>query len=781
MSFTLQIFHAPAVRTIAQALAFFDNPPPAAAANRARFNAFRDDILRVYPDNSEADDDEVDNAWPEGWSHDLGEDAVLVFMVATDYVDENLMRHLAHAAARAGLHLMDEQSACLYRTDGTSIDMQGREQPVGKPVPPRPKQRLPKDLTAEALGSHLTAAFIARHPEAGFVPRQSRYFAEMERSIGGVTQRIRFAVSLRTEEAMIGTSMEFFCPALAGVWERLLAEHVAAHAQTQRANPGRRPELSLTLHDFDEPPGKNVDWWRVSNYAHVHSLAEADAFIAGFSDWYTKTGAAALARLVTSAGLARLALSDFQMQLMLSANNLSAEEMFARLVLIGAFDLKRKEEWMAALRDHRKRQGKPGGADSIVPDRDTALEKLFGLLGGAAFAAEAARLGPPQEAGAPAPPARQITLQVWEHPAGRYWPRDWAAAMHWLTRMRAAPPGPQAPHAELLRLLAAPHPGSAAGQTQGAVHAISVPENARAAALDTARALALSVADEAGGEVHYANGFVVTKEHSYRHRLPEYLFDDPQLPGYRLKPGGDLLPLQGMLDLACLRLEKFFKRHGFVRQPDEPKPEPAPDAPPPRLAERSYRRPQGAGWSELQINVATRGEVFSLFVDCAACLSEAARLNKQFFVAGGGKDDGVEHATAFTRQHFWMTDPQDLLGTDSGLYFITRMDDLDTVLAHFTAQAEARLLPHLSAFDSAAGVDALLNGGPEPSSIFFEGNYEFAEQHLIAARAARSPRFEALCEMVIARATAYRAGKRRSIFGDTVQKLKDLAAFLKAN
>lgn len=779
MSFTLQLFHAPGVRTIAQAEAFFSSGPPASEADRARFNAFRDDILRVYPDNSDADPDEVDNAWPEGWAHDLGGDAVLVFAVATDYVDDNLMCHLGHAAARAGLHLLDPQEGRLYRSDATSIDMHGREQGLGTPLPPLPKQRLPRSLTVEALGSHLAAAFIARHPELGFVASQWRGFAELERTAGQVKQRVTFSVSLRTETAMVGVSMAFFCPSLCAAWERLLGERVAAHMAVQHKNPRRRPELSLHTDDFVDPPSKLATELGRRQYAHVRSLAEAEAFVARFDTWFTREGAAAFERLTTPAGLARLALTDYQMHWLYYANDLSIEEMFSRLVLVGTFDAQRKEDWMKALRDHRKRQGRPGGADSIVPDRDTALEDLAGMIGGTAFAAEAASLGAGQREHARAETVNRIVLQAWEHPVGRGWPRDWPAAMQWLALMREAP-GPNPRLAELARLLASRHPGVVLADTQGAVGAVGVPEEARAAALETARALGLSVADEAGGQVHYANGFVVTRERTYRHRLPENVFQDPTTPGYRLKPGGDLLPLAGMLDLACLRLDRFFRRHGFVRQADEPRPEPAPEAPPPRHAFRAYRRRQGAGWTELQVNFLTREPAFGMDVDCAACLSEAARLNKRFFMAGGGKDDGQEHATAFARQHHWMTDPQDLLGTDEGRYFIARMDDLDKALAHFMAQAEARLLPLLPAFDSAAGVDALLNAGETPTSIFFEGSYEFAEQHLIAARVARNPRFEALCDLYIERATAARSGKRRSVFGDTVQKLRDLAAFLKA-
>ena len=396
-------------------------------------------------------------------------------------------------------------------------------------------------------------------------------------------------------------------------------------------------------------------------------------------------------------------------------------------------------------------------------------------------------------------------IHFWEQPAGRYWPRDVQAAVQWVDLLQEVRPGQNPRFIELARRLTARYPcitspraramevdalawtdGPLDGVTDDAVYGIglnsSMLEEVRPFVLDTARALELNVADEQAGEYHYANGFVTSVARDYHHRLPERVFEDPQAPGYRLKPGGDLLPLAGMLDLACLRLDGFFRRHGYSHRPDtEPEPAPAPDAPPPRFAGRNYRRPQKAGWTELQIEFAQRGEVVGLFIECAACLSEAARLNKAFFIAGGGEDDGEEHATSFTRQHFWMTDPQDLLGTDSGWYFIASMADLDAALAHFTAQAQTRLLPFLAAFDSAAGVDALLNAGAFPSSIFFEGSYEFAEENLVAARVARNPRFDSLCEMYIERATAHRAGKRRSVFGDTVQKLKDLSAFLKAN
>lgn len=376
---------------------------------------------------------------------------------------------------------------------------------------------------------------------------------------------------------------------------------------------------------------------------------------------------------------------------------------------------------------------------------------------------------------------KRIVLHMWEHPAGRGWPRDWPAAMEWLAQMREARPEPNPRFTELARRLTGHHPGVASPDTQDAVRAIGVPEDARGIALETARALGLSVADEEGGEVHYANGFIVDRNRDYRHRLPSNVFEDPKAPGYRLQPGGDLLPLAGMRDLACLRLETFFKRHGFVRHADEPKPEPTPEARPLRYANRAYRRPQAAGWTELQVSLLTRAQAFAMQINCDACLSDAARLTKRFIIARGGKDDGQEDATVFARMNHWMVDPQGLLGTDDGTYFVARMDDLDRALAHFTAQAEARLLPLLPAFDSAAGVDALLNAGATPTSIFFDGSYEFARQHLVAARVARNPRFEALCEMYIERAAAYRAGKRRSMFGDTVQQLRDFITFLKAN
>jgi hypothetical protein len=779
VSFTLVVFHAPGVRTIAQAEAFIGSRPAASDDHTVRFEAFRDDILRVYPDNSDADVDDVDNAWPEGWSHPLGREAALAFAVDTDHVDDNLMRHLGHAAARAGLHLLDRQEGRLYRSDATTIDLHGHEQALGAPQPPRALQRLDQALTEDAVGRHITAAFVARHPGLGFEARQANGFAELERTRSGVTQRIAFFVSRRTEEAMVGVSMAFSCPRLGESWARLLGERVQAYWLQRQALPRPRPDLTLHTDDFAQPASPLATELGRRQYARMRSWAEVDAYVERFDAWFVREGAAAFEALTTPAAFAHLALTDHQLEWLFLANDLFIDEMLARLLLVGVFDAQRLDAWMKGLRDHRQRQGGRRRVAGFVPDENAALEALAGLIGSDAFAAEAARLSADA---APAPASSPaIELALWEHPVGRGWPRDWTAAMAWLDQQRAAARTTTLPLDALLAELSPRHAGVALRDGDKTVPTLSVPASARAAAMATARAFGLSSADVAGGLVHYANGFEVTPERNKHHHLPDAAFEDPASPHYRLQPTGDLLPLPGLLDLACLRLERFLRRHGFARWTADAPPPQAPGEPPARFLWRTWRRRQGAGWSELKMHLHTRGAIVELSVDCAACLSEAAVLFKRFHVSRGGKDDGEEHSTAFARQHHWMTDPQGLLGTDDGSYHLARMDDLDVALAHLSAQLESRLLPVLAAFDSASGVDALLNAGPAPTSVFFEGLYEFAETQLVAARVARNPRFEALCALYIERATVERAGHRKNLFGDRVKFLTELAAYLRTH
>lgn len=779
MSFTLVLLHAPGLRTIAQAEVFIDNPSADSDDHKARFDAFRDDILRVYPDNSDVDDDEVDNAWPEGWSQPLGRKATLAFSVDTDHVDDNLMRHLGHAAARADLHLLDRQEGRLYRSDATTIDLRGHEQALGAPQPPQPLRRLDKAISEVALGRHITEAFAARHPELGFEAHQNGGFAELERTRAGVTQRIVFSVSLRTEEARVGVWMGFTCPRLSESWAALLGERVAGYMLERKVAPRPRPDLTLHTDDFVQPSSALAKELGRREYARMSSWAEADAYVARFDAWFVREAAAAFEALTTPAALARLALTDHQLEWLFLANDLFIDEMFGRLLLAGVFDPQRTDAWMKGLRDHRRRQGGTRRPAGIVPDQESALEALFGMIGGDAFAAEAARLSVDAAPALPVSPS--IELALWEQPVGRGWPRDWPAAMAWLEQRRAAPLSTMLPLEALLRDLSERHGGAELRNTAQAVPTLCVPALARKAAMATARRHGLSSADVEGGLVHYGNGFEVTPDRIKHHRLPDRAIEDPASPIYRLRPTGDLLPLPGLLDLASLRLDRFLRRRGFAPWPSDAPPPQVPGEPPARYLWRTWRRWQGAGWSEVKMHLVTRGPVVALSVDCAACLSEAAVLGKRFHVARGGKNDGVEHATVFARQHEWMTDPESLLGTEGGCYHLARMDDLDTALAHFSVQAEARLLPVLAAFDSASGVDALLNAGPVPTSVFFEGLYEFAENHLVVARVARNPRFEALCALYIERATAERAGHHKNLFGDRVQFLNDLAAFLRTN
>ena len=394
MSFILQLFHAPQVRTVAKAVAFIDAGPPPSAQNRARFEAFRDDILRTYPDEAGGNPgDGIGAVWPEGWAHALTEEAVLVIAVATDRVNANFMRHVGHAAARAGLHVLDPQGGRLYRADATCIDLDGKEAPVGAPQPPEPVRPLPKNITAQALGQYLSAAFLARRPGLGLVASQwNNSFTDMDRTVGAVGQRITFYVSTRTEEALIGVTIELFCPAVTGVWQRLLGECMAAYLDRHVRRGRPAADLSLRTDDFVDPPGDLATELGARKYAHVHTFAEADAFVTRFDRWFAEQGAAALERLSSPAALAAIALTEHQRKWLYLRNELHIDDIFSRMVLAGAFDAARKGEWVAALRDHQKRTGPGFGKDPIEPDRKTVFEDMVTLLDSDAFAAEAARL-----------------------------------------------------------------------------------------------------------------------------------------------------------------------------------------------------------------------------------------------------------------------------------------------------------------------------------------------------------------------------------------------------
>src|SRR5688572_4396752 len=111
MSFILQVFHAPRALTVQEADAAMDALDGASFGDRARFTRFVTALTAVYPNS-----DDEDAAFPEGLTTDPLDDAVYVFAVNLDRLDENLMAHVATCASDEGLHVLDPQNGLLYRS-----------------------------------------------------------------------------------------------------------------------------------------------------------------------------------------------------------------------------------------------------------------------------------------------------------------------------------------------------------------------------------------------------------------------------------------------------------------------------------------------------------------------------------------------------------------------------------------------------------------------------------------------------------------------------------------
>jgi hypothetical protein len=127
MSFILQLFHAPKVKTLGEAESFIRSPRNGTFEDHERFEAFVKAITAVYPDLSDEDDDGDDdrNVWGSGISAGSIGKAVLVISPKTQLVELELMMKLAEVAAESGLHVLDPQNALLFRDDRHVVNARG--------------------------------------------------------------------------------------------------------------------------------------------------------------------------------------------------------------------------------------------------------------------------------------------------------------------------------------------------------------------------------------------------------------------------------------------------------------------------------------------------------------------------------------------------------------------------------------------------------------------------------------------------------------------------------
>jgi hypothetical protein len=277
MSLILQLFHAPQLRTLEQAVAATDQSRPATAEEQALFKRFQMEITRVYPDLSEqdVDGDDDNNVWNDGLSLEDVQRAVCVIAPKTHCVGENLMAHIATAASKADLHVLDPQNALLYRSDRMVVERNGVSSPLRTPAPRRTRTRTttPTELTASAVLHRVVSRYCQAFAAQGFAHFHPDFAGFAVRVIGDVEQSVHFSVSERSGEFMLGLHFSFRCPRVSRVWQDALGDEVAVYLQlfgTLR-NPLQDVTFSPTSFSLRRASGR-CRWGFTNTTERLHSL-----------------------------------------------------------------------------------------------------------------------------------------------------------------------------------------------------------------------------------------------------------------------------------------------------------------------------------------------------------------------------------------------------------------------------------------------------------------------------------------------------------------------------
>ncbi|OYY75533.1 MAG: hypothetical protein B7Y40_01040 [Gammaproteobacteria bacterium 28-57-27] len=115
MSFVLHLMDAPDVFDTPGAVDFIEEQREFAPADNPKFDAFVQDIIEIYPDLSEDDQDGDDerNLWDEGLDSEASYGNVKELVVNVDITEEDV-EALVAAASRHGLRLYDEEGEYLH-------------------------------------------------------------------------------------------------------------------------------------------------------------------------------------------------------------------------------------------------------------------------------------------------------------------------------------------------------------------------------------------------------------------------------------------------------------------------------------------------------------------------------------------------------------------------------------------------------------------------------------------------------------------------------------------
>ena len=389
MSFILQLFHGPAVKTLPEAVAHTDRDAPASPDDQKRFAAFVAEVTRAYPNS-----DDEDSAWPEGLTPDGHEWATYNFAVNLDHLDENLMAHIGRAAANAGLKILDPQNGLLYPVEGKVIQMGGGSFPLPapRPVKPPPPKGLPQGYDDEqAVNAKLSSQLAAVLAPYGFKFEPSGLVV---RQVGRVKQGIDIGTMKRDREITLYVRLVFFCPEITVLWQELLGESVAAYVKHQATIPRHAGDIHLAAPELRRSPSESAKRYGRHSFVETHNWDEAYAWLRGLVAWLKDEGLADMDRMKDPAGLAEFVLSPTQDEMMFRRNDLLPRELYARLILMGAFAADRKEEWLRGYWDHYNRSAIrfDGG---VIKDVKGQSERLIAWLETQEFARVAERLKSP--------------------------------------------------------------------------------------------------------------------------------------------------------------------------------------------------------------------------------------------------------------------------------------------------------------------------------------------------------------------------------------------------
>jgi hypothetical protein len=414
MSFTLELFHAPRLLTLAEAVAFTETSAPIDEAMRQRFARFARFVLRAYPDRCDTDEDGDDpaNAWVDAPNPASADAAVWVIGPKTDAIDEAFMAHVAMAAAAADLHVLDPQNAMLYRPDRTLVQRDGRPRRV--PAPPareaqaqvQAKPASPPPATApsharasfddSAITAYLHERFVQRFAHRGFAlgPKLPRDTARAQRQQGLVQQRLWFFAMLRDGEMMLSVSLQLSSEPLAQVWQRLLGDEVAGYVALVRQHGLQQYDADIYTDDLEPgaPAHRELEIGRM-RFGQAADLAGVDRWQGGLFDWLDAGGMAALDRIDRPGTLAPVMLTDWMHDRLCRNERLSPWQQFSWLVLVGAFAGFEDPRWSEAIFRHWERCHRHvNDWKTVLPDIRATLERLIAALRSPAFAAEAEAL-----------------------------------------------------------------------------------------------------------------------------------------------------------------------------------------------------------------------------------------------------------------------------------------------------------------------------------------------------------------------------------------------------